>query len=116
MILAGYFGGLWGEGINKVDLGVTRKHWDKATKHIAHPPVPLMLTGKFKKQKGLKLFSQPLASETQGGRKIQVWFHQMIYALEQYNITPGPMFVTAEGKVMSITDMNTYFVPTLLAV
>ena len=75
-----------------------------------------MLTGKFKKQTGLKLFSQPLALETQGGQKIQLWFHQMMYVLEQYGITSGPMFVTAEGKVILIADMDAYFVPTLLAV
>ena len=90
LILAGYFGGLRGEEINTVDLGVTRKHWDEATKHVGHPHVPLMLTGKFKKQKGLKLFSQPLAAETQGGRKIQVWFHRLMYVLEQANILTAP--------------------------
>ena len=78
MIRAGYFGGLRGKEIKKVDLGVTRKHWGEATKHVGHPHVPLMLTGKFKKQKGLKIFSQPLAAETQGGRKIQVWFHRLM--------------------------------------
>ena len=75
-----------------------------------------MLKGKFKKQTGLKLFSQPLASKTQGGRNIQLWFHRMIHILQRHGITSGPMFVTAEGKVMSIADMDAYFVPTLLAV
>ena len=95
MILAGYFGGLRGEEINKVDLGVTRKHWEEATRHVCHPHVPLMLTGKLKKQKGLKLFSQPLASVTRDGRKIERWFYQMMFVLKQVNITTGPMFVTS---------------------
>ena len=116
VILAGYFGGLRGDEINRVDLGVTRKHWEEATRHVGHPNVPLMLTGKFKKQKGLKLFSQPLASVTRDGRKIELWFYQMMFVLKQVNITTGPMFVTSKGKAMSIAEMDTYFIPTLLAV
>ena len=59
VIIAGYFGGLQGEEINKVDLTVMRKHWQGATQHVQHPHVPLMLSGKFKKQKGLKLSVNP---------------------------------------------------------
>ena len=75
-----------------------------------------MLSGKFKKQKGLKLFSQPLASVTQEGRKIELWFYRMMYVLNQVNITTGSMFANSEGKAMSIAEMDAYFIPTLLAV
>ena len=67
VMIAGYFGGLQGEEINKVDLSVTRKHWKGATGQVEHAHVPLMLLGKFKKQKGIKLFCQPLVSVTKGG-------------------------------------------------
>ena len=75
-----------------------------------------MLTGKFKKQKGLKIFSQPLASVTQDGRNIELWFYRMLFVLKQVNITTGPMFVTSKGKAMSIAEMDAYFIPTLLVV
>ena len=116
VIIAGYFGGLWGEEINKVDLSVTWKHWEGATKRVERPHVPLILLEKFKKQKGLTLFTQPLASVTQGGRHLKRWFFRILYALNKVNITTGPMFATSEGKAMSIAEMDTYFIPTLLAV
>ena len=71
VIIARYFGGLRGEEINKVDLSVTRKHWKGSTGHVEHAYIPLMLSGKFKKQKGRNLFCQPLTLVTKGGRHLE---------------------------------------------
>ena len=49
IIISSYYGGLQVEGINKIDVGVTRKHWNGAMDHPEYSHVPLMLTGKFKK-------------------------------------------------------------------
>ena len=75
-----------------------------------------MLLGKFKKQKGLKLFYQPLASVTKGGRHLKHWFSRMLHVVHKVGITTGPMFANSEWKAMSIVEMDAYFIPTLLAV
>ena len=75
-----------------------------------------MLLGKFKKQKGLKLFCQPLASVIKGGRHLKHWFSCMLFVLKKIDITTGPMFTTPKGKAMSIAEMDAYFIPRLLAV
>ena len=74
IIISGYYGGLRGEEINKVDVGATRKHWKGAIAHPKHPHVPLILSGKFKKQTSLKVFYQPLALMTAAVRPLQMWF------------------------------------------
>ena len=63
VIIAEYYTGLRGEAINKIDIGVTltMKHWKGSINHVEYPHVPLLLPGKFKKQTGLKWFSQPLS-------------------------------------------------------
>ena len=62
----------------------------------------------------MKQTREHMWSVTQGGREIQLWFYQMMYVLKQVNIITGPMFVTSEGKAMSIAEMDAYFIPTLL--
>ena len=74
VIIAGYFGGLQGKEINKIDLSVTQRYWKGSTQHVEYSQVPLMLSRKFKKQKGLKLFCQPLALGTNAGRHLEEWF------------------------------------------
>ena len=81
VIIVGYFGGLQGEEINKIDLSVTQKHWKGATQHVEYPHEPLILSGMFKKQMGLKLFCQPLALVTKAGRCLEEWFSCMLYIL-----------------------------------
>ena len=40
----------------------------------------------------------------------------MLYVLEKCDLTTGPMFATPHRKVMSIAEMDAYFIPTLLSV
>ena len=40
----------------------------------------------------------------------------MLYVLEKCDITTGLIFATPVGKAMSIPEMDTYFIPTSLAV
>ena len=56
VIIAEYYTGLQGEEINKIDVGVTTKHWKRSTNHVEYLHVPLMLSGKFKKQTGRNFF------------------------------------------------------------
>ena len=56
ILIAGYFGGLRGEEINKVDAGGMTKHLEESVGNANHPHVSLMLSGTFKKEVGIKLF------------------------------------------------------------
>ena len=67
IVLAGYFASLWGEEINRVDLGAMLKYWDEATNHINHPHVALMLSNTFKAETGIKFFCQSLALQRDNG-------------------------------------------------
>ena len=69
IVLGGYYGGLQGGEIGKVDKGSMMKHWDKSIKHGNSPFVPLMLVGRSKRVSGEKMFCQPLAAETNDGRR-----------------------------------------------
>jgi hypothetical protein len=59
MITAGLGGGVRGEELNRLDIGIIRKHWKEAVNHpeIAH--VPLGMVGRFKKTVGEKMYIQP---------------------------------------------------------
>ena len=50
IIISGYYEGLRGKEINKVDVGATRIYWEGAIAHPEHPHVSLILSRKFKKQ------------------------------------------------------------------
>ena len=39
VIITGYFRGLQGEEINKIDVSATRKYWEGSTKHVKYPHV-----------------------------------------------------------------------------
>ena len=79
-----------------------------ATQHPEYPCVPLMLSGKFKKQMDLKLFCQSLSLVTDAGHPLQMWFGWMIWVMEKYCIVAGPMFVTTKRKAMSVSEIDTY--------
>ena len=60
IFIAGFFAALRGEEIVRVDLGAMHKHWDEAVNFRNAPHVALMLSGRFKRETGEKLFCQPL--------------------------------------------------------
>jgi hypothetical protein len=63
MMLRGFTGGLRGEEIVRMYLGVMRKHWNKSMENLDSPHVPLMLAGHFKREISEKLsFANPWQS------------------------------------------------------
>lgn len=103
---AGYFASLRGEEIGKVDLGAMRNNWSEATSYPSAPHVPLMLAGRFKREIGEKLFTQPLAPVTASGAKIQLWFERLIRCMDISGLRTGLMFRNDKGKRLSIAEMD----------
>ena len=92
-VIGGFFAGLRGEEIAKMDLGALRSNWDEATRMPLHKRhVPLMLAGRFKREIGEKLFCQPLAPITKTGVQILLWFQRLIRCLEAHGETDGAIF------------------------
>lgn len=106
IFLAGYFASLRGEEIGKVDLGAMRNNWKEALSYPSAPHVPLMLAGRFKREIGEKLFTQPLAPTTASGAKIQVWFERLLRCLDTHGLRTGLMFRNDKGRKLSIAEMD----------
>jgi hypothetical protein len=116
ILIAGYHGGLRGEEINRVHAGGMLFYWKEATEgkdiHI-----PLMLSGRFKKEVGEKYFCQPLAPITDSGRNLAIWFERKLDSLMKQSLCSGPMFKSmSAGKKMSISEMDELFHGILLEV
>jgi hypothetical protein len=107
MLLAGWFAALRGEEIIRVDVGQMRLHWIESTSHEDAPHIPLMLSGRFKREVGEKLFCQPLAMESKSGVKIGRWFWRALEMLAAQNITSGPMFRVRGKTVGSVRRATT---------
>jgi hypothetical protein len=109
IIIAGYHGGLRGEEINRVNAGGMSFYWKEATEgRDVH--IPLMLSGRFKKEVGEKYFCQPLAPTTDSGRNLIVWFQRKLAVLTKQSLCSGPMFKSRSmGKKMSISEMDELF-------
>ena len=56
------------------------------------PHIPLMLSGRFKREVGEKVFCQPLAMESKSGIKMGQWFWRALEMLSAQGVTSGPMF------------------------
>lgn len=106
IFLAGYFASLRGEEIGKADLGAMRKNWKEAVDYSNAPHVPLMLAGRFKREIGEKLFTQPLAPVKASGAKIQVWFERLLRCLDTQGLRTGLLFWNDKGKKLSIAEMD----------
>lgn len=78
MITAGLGGGMRGEELNRLDLGIIRKHWVVATNHRDAPHVPLGMVGRFKRTIGEKVYIQPMAMQSVSGLQYCLWMHRMI--------------------------------------
>ena len=72
IVISGYFGGLRGEEIAKGDRGAMMERWKDSMSHEETPFVPLTLLGRFKRETGEKVFCQPLAAVTKGGRSLEI--------------------------------------------
>ena len=67
----------------------------------------MVLGRTFKRETGMKFFTQPLAYTTKSGRCIGDWFERIrdLYALE--GVTTGPLFRNEEKvRRASIAEMN----------
>jgi hypothetical protein len=75
MITAGLGGGMRGEELNRLDIGIIRKHWTEAVNHpkIAH--VPLGMVGRFKRTVGEKMYIQPLTLRSKSGLEYGLWMY-----------------------------------------
>jgi hypothetical protein len=91
-------------------------YWKEATEgKDVH--IPLMLSGRIKKEVGEKYFCQPLAPVTDSGPNLIVWFQRKLTLLVQQLLCKGPMFKSRTmGKKMSISEMNKLFHSVLLEV
>jgi hypothetical protein len=67
LVTVGLGGGMWGEEIVWIDIGVIRKHWQEALKHPEEPHIPLAMAGRFERTVGEKVYIQPLALESASG-------------------------------------------------
>ena len=112
MLIAGFFGGLRGEEITRMDLGLIRKHWEEAI-YSDQPHVPMMLQGRFKRETGQKIFCQPLAVKSKSGIEILTWFARTLFIMERRGAIDGPMFrVTKKsGKIgrATVGDIDVLF-------
>lgn len=113
MLLAGFFGALRGEEIIRTDVGAMRKYWGEATTYREAPHVPLMLSGRFKRELGEKLFTQPLACTNVTGIPIALWFHRRLTVLESLGVVDGPMFRNWKGKRASVGDLDVLYISIL---
>ena len=115
ILLAGFYGGLRGEEINRVDIGGMKKYWAEGmneTKSRKH--VPLVLTGTFKQKVGLKFFTQPLAPVTKSGINIAKWFSRALEVCEREGIVKGPLFLNdSKKRRASISEMDGLLCPLL---
>jgi hypothetical protein len=92
MITSGLGGGMRGEGLVRVDIGVIRKHWRDALTHPEEPHVPLGMAGRFKRQVGEKVYVQPLALESTSGLQYRLWMHRALQEHGKAGAFDGPMF------------------------
>jgi hypothetical protein len=92
MITAGLGGGMHGEELNRLDVGIIRKHWSDAINHpeIAH--VPLGMVGRFKRTVGEKLYIQPLALRSKSGLEYRLWMYRMLCEYARAGVDSGPVF------------------------
>ena len=121
MLIAGWFAALRGEEIVRIDVGQMRQHWDESVNHTEEPHVPLMLSGRFKREIGEKVFCQPLAITSNSGVNIGEWMWRTLETLGQQNVLSGPMFrVAGKGKGVykraTTADLNPSFINILARV
>lgn len=109
MFVAGFFAALRGEELVRVDIGAMRKHWCEAVNFTPATHVPLMLSGRFKREIGEKLFCQPLAPVTKSGVNIVQWFFRMLEVAKKGGIISGPLFLGRKGKRATTADLDTRF-------
>ena len=119
LITSGLGGGLRGEEITRIDLGVIRKHWDDAMNHSEAPHVPLGMVGRFKRKVGEKMFIQPLALKSDSGLEYRLWMFRALTEYGREGIDKGPVFRVQSGRLgdklkrAKVGDLDTMIRPLL---
>lgn len=122
MITAGLGGGMRGEELNRLDLGIINKHWNAAVNHSEAPHIPLGMVGRFKRTIGEKVYIQPLAVKSRSGLEYRLWMYRMIMEYANIGITTGPVFrrirKNPSDKIerARVGDINLLFHPALTRV
>jgi hypothetical protein len=106
LIIAGFFAALRGEEIVRVDAGAMLHHWAESYNFQEAPHVPLMLVGRFKREIGEKVFTQPLAHKSKSGVTIMVWFWRTLGLLKTHGRGAGPLFRNEKDKRASVAELD----------
>jgi hypothetical protein len=106
IFIAGFFGALRGEEIVRVNIDPMLKHWEESIHFEGAPHVPLILVGRFKREVGERMFTQPLAVETKSGVRIALWFQRTLKELLGGRRASGPLFRNAKGGRASVADLD----------
>jgi len=108
-MIAGFFGALRGEEIVRVDAGSMMSHWDESVSYTEAPHIPLMLVGRFKREIGEKIFTQPLAIESNSGVTIMLWFFRTLDLLHRNGANNRwRKHSRARGSLPSMSMMERY--------
>lgn len=122
MITAGLGGGMRGEELNRLDIGMIRKHWKDAVRHPDMPHIPLGMIGRFKRTVGEKVYIQPLAVRSKSGLEYRVWMFRMMSEYARIGIGSGPVFRRAGRRPTDkverarVGDINLILHPALVRV
>ena len=122
MITAGLGGGMRGEELNRLDIGVIRKHWRDAVTHQDVSHVPLGMIGRFKRTVGEKLYIQPLAVRSKSGLEYRLWMERMLEEYGKIGVGSGPVFrrprkcQNAKVERARVGDINSLLHPALARV
>jgi hypothetical protein len=98
LITSGLGGGMRGEEIVRIDIGVIRKHWQEALRHPEEPHIPLAMAGQFKRTVGEKVYVQPLALESASGLQYRLWRHRALQEYGRAGVKQGPDSVSRGGQ------------------
>ena len=97
------------EEITRIEIGPIRLFW----KDAKAPHIPLVLAGQFKKQTGEKVYTQPMALESQSGFRYRLWLRQAVASWDDLSVDKGPLFqrTTARGLCTraKMGDLNPLF-------
>eukprot|EP00536_Pseudo-nitzschia_multiseries_P017872 jgi/Psemu1/52967/gm1.52967_g len=118
LCISGFYGGLRGEELNRVDLEGIRKCWNESLRASGDKRhVRLVLSGNFKREVGLKLYMQPLECVTKRNIDICLWFSRALKAYEDEGTLTGPLFRNrSKNKRASVSEMDLGFHEVLLEV
>lgn len=98
MLIAGFYGGLRGEEINRLHMKPLVDNWEKAT-NGKHPYIPLAIVGRLKGgDRERRIINHPLACKTKSGSDLKFWFQRLVTFRKEQGTTDGYMFLRKSGN------------------